>query len=303
MTRLQLHRVLLVAGAMTLAATPVLPDYYDGLVAYEGREFPAAVRELEPLALQGDPRAQNLLGLLYRDGNGVPQDFVRAHQWLNLAAAAGQADAATARDELALRMAPSQIAEAQRLAASWHTPSVAAPTAAPIASTTPEPVTIVRERVVDASLLDRARVVDLQWQLAVHGFDPGPADGIAGPRTRAAIRDYQADAGLLVDGRPSPALLEHLQFSDPPIRSARVGGGEATPTTASATVRAYTVAVQEGLAARGYFRGPVDGVVGTATQRAIRRYQADQGLGVDGVVTLGLVNHLRLIDVRTTTTF
>jgi hypothetical protein len=39
--------------------------------------------------------------------------------WFNLAAAQGIKDAAKARDSLAERMTPTQIAEAQRLAREW----------------------------------------------------------------------------------------------------------------------------------------------------------------------------------------
>ena len=56
------------------------------------------------------------------DGEGVPQDYVRAHMWLNLAAAQDKSQyhfAAKARDELAAKMTPAQIAEAQRLAREW----------------------------------------------------------------------------------------------------------------------------------------------------------------------------------------
>ena len=66
--------------------------------------------------------------------------------------------------------------------------------------------------------------MDLRWNLAVHGYDPGPADGVAGPRTRAAIEQYQMDARLPVDGRASAALLDHLQYTDPPVRNTRVAG-------------------------------------------------------------------------------
>jgi uncharacterized protein len=54
------------------------------------------------------------------DGNGVLQDYVLAHMWLNLAAAQGDKDAAKQRDELAAKMTPDQIAEAQRLARKWE---------------------------------------------------------------------------------------------------------------------------------------------------------------------------------------
>ncbi len=54
-------------------------------------------------------------------------------------------------------------------------------------------------------------VRDIQTKLAQQGFDPGPTDGKAGPRTRSAITQYQQKNNLLVDGNPSPALLSHMQ--------------------------------------------------------------------------------------------
>jgi uncharacterized protein len=56
---------------------------------------------------------------MYAQGRGVPQNFVIAHQWLNLAAANGAEGAVELRDELAAKMTPAQITEAQRLARDW----------------------------------------------------------------------------------------------------------------------------------------------------------------------------------------
>jgi hypothetical protein len=56
---------------------------------------------------------------MYANGQGVPQDYVAAHMWLNLAAAQGNANASESRDIVANRMTPEQIAEAQRLAREW----------------------------------------------------------------------------------------------------------------------------------------------------------------------------------------
>ena len=56
-----------------------------------------------------------------------------------------------------------------------------------------------------------ATVRGIQSGLGKLGFDAGPADGMAGPKTRAAIRQYQERNQLLVDGQPSEALLAHIQ--------------------------------------------------------------------------------------------
>lgn len=51
---------------------------------------------------------------------------------------------------------------------------------------------------------------NLQDLLRARGYDPGPTDGIMGPRTDAALRAYQRDAGLPVDGRPGPETMTAL---------------------------------------------------------------------------------------------
>jgi TPR repeat protein len=67
----------------------------------------------------GDAQAQSNLGFMYAKGQGVPEDYVRAHMWFNLSAAHGNKVAAKNRDLLALSMTPAQKAEAQRLAREW----------------------------------------------------------------------------------------------------------------------------------------------------------------------------------------
>jgi uncharacterized protein len=56
----------------------------------------------------------------------VPQDYVQAHKWFNLAAARipaseteSRAIAIKSRDSVASKMTPAQIAEAQKLASEW----------------------------------------------------------------------------------------------------------------------------------------------------------------------------------------
>ena len=72
------------------------------------------------------------------------------------------------------------------------------------------------------SARDRQLVAGTQSGLKRMGYDPGPIDGILGPRTRAAIRAYQKDHGLAVDERPTQALALHIQAQ----LGDQVGGGE-----------------------------------------------------------------------------
>jgi hypothetical protein len=53
-----------------------------------------------------------------------------------------------------------------------------------------------------------------------------------------------------------------------------------------------SVQVQAALSQQGYYRGPVDGVVGPGTQAAIAAYQRDNGLPVTGTITAGLLSDL-----------
>ena len=54
---------------------------------------------------------------MYANGEGVRQDYVRAHMWFNLAAANGNEKGSKNRDTTARRMTSQQIAQAQRMAA------------------------------------------------------------------------------------------------------------------------------------------------------------------------------------------
>ncbi len=56
---------------------------------------------------------------MYAKGRGVPQGYVQAHMWGNLAAAQGDEDGRKVRDTLAEKMTPAQLAAAQRLAREW----------------------------------------------------------------------------------------------------------------------------------------------------------------------------------------
>lgn len=82
--------------------------------------FAAAATAYRKAADQGHAAAQILLAGLYERGVGVPQDYVQAHMWLNLATAAVPgAGTGEHRNHLAAKMTPAQVAEAQKLAREW----------------------------------------------------------------------------------------------------------------------------------------------------------------------------------------
>jgi TPR repeat protein len=64
------------------------------------------------------------LGFNYAHGQGVPQNYVGALMWMDLAASRGSGDyqkvSADEREKLAAGMPPQQVAEAQRRAREWQ---------------------------------------------------------------------------------------------------------------------------------------------------------------------------------------
>jgi membrane-bound lytic murein transglycosylase B len=63
----------------------------------------------------------------------------------------------------------------------------------------------------DERALTIAERLELQQLLARRGFDIGDPDGLLGPRTRVAIRNFQAASGQIPDGFASSVLLERLR--------------------------------------------------------------------------------------------
>ena len=63
----------------------------------------------------------------------------------------------------------------------------------------------------DERVLTMDERYELQQQLARHGFDIGTPDGLLGPRTRIAIRNFQASVGLVPDGFASSSVLNRLR--------------------------------------------------------------------------------------------
>ena len=60
-------------------------------------------------------------------------------------------------------------------------------------------------------VLTRAERLELQQLLAQQGYDIGEPDGRLGPRSRNALRAFQAAAGIVPDGFASATILERLR--------------------------------------------------------------------------------------------
>ena len=99
-------------------------DEAEAEAAYDASDYATAVRKWRALAKQGNAKAQNNLGGMYGNGQGVTQDYVQAHMWYNLAVSKSppgkdRNKAVKNRNAVAKVMTPAQISEAQKLAREW----------------------------------------------------------------------------------------------------------------------------------------------------------------------------------------
>ena len=173
-------------------------DYNDGLHDYLRGRYTQAFQELSPLARNGDAQAQYLLGSMFANGNGVKKNLVRAHALFSLAAAQGHDKATLYKEEISWDMSADQIAESKNLATQWQSKMQEAEKPAPVSQQT---------------------IASIQKRLQELGHYSGTIDGLTGPRTERSIRRYQQAQGLPQSGKPTQALLEHLQetFAEQPF--------------------------------------------------------------------------------------
>jgi len=78
-----------------------------------------------------------------------------------------------------------------------------------------------------AAAMDRGDARNAQQALKEKGYDPGPIDGVHGPRTSAAIREFQKAEGLPVTGQMDGETRERL------MAGSSVSSPAASPSTMS----------------------------------------------------------------------
>ena len=69
----------------------------------------------------------------------------------------------------------------------------------------------LRAKPLDEPLLSKEDILSIQETLNILGYDVGVADGVLGPKTRAAARQFQSDIGMVADGYVGYELLQKFQ--------------------------------------------------------------------------------------------
>jgi peptidoglycan hydrolase-like protein with peptidoglycan-binding domain len=145
-------------------------------------------------------------------------------------------------------------------------------------------------------------VADIQRSLATRGYYDGAVDGIYGPKTDAAVRDFAQAARLKVGSEPDEALLRSIITS--PIKEIR-------PAPPSSMTRrrddpiadligpsSRILAVQRALSDFGYGQIKPTGVPGPETVEAIERFERARRLPVTGVLSERLIRELAAVTGR-----
>ena len=121
----------------------------------------------------------------------------------------------------------------------------------------------------------------LQNRLIELGYMTGTADGSFGASTKTAVAAFQRKAGLDADGIAGPTTLAVLYDADAP----RVT--PADDTLEQGDSGDAVKALQKRLIELGYMNGTADGDFGSATKAAVKLFQKQAGLTVDGVAGPG----------------
>ena len=92
--KLKLFIAVALCAGFTLGLTvPAWAGWDEAAAAHKRGDYATAIRELRPLAEQGDGDAQFNLGIMYDVGLGVRHDYAEALQWYRKAAEQGHAKA------------------------------------------------------------------------------------------------------------------------------------------------------------------------------------------------------------------
>lgn len=143
---------------------------------------------------------------------------------------------------------------------------------------------------------------DIQRELARRGYYDGVVDGIYGPKTDAAIRDFEHASGLKPSPEPSEALLQAIMRSpakkNAPVTTWRVGAVRNENAVERPQPSPRVTAMQRALAEYGYGQIKPSGIVDIDTQRAIERFERERKLPITGQATDRLMRELAAITGR-----
>jgi peptidoglycan hydrolase-like protein with peptidoglycan-binding domain len=140
-------------------------------------------------------------------------------------------------------------------------------------------------------------IADIQRELARRGFFEGPADGVYGPKTDSAVRDFEQAARLRPSSEPNDALLAAIAGSTVKAKAPPLVPKNDPIADLLAPSR-RVVAVQRALSDFGYGPLKATGAYDAETRRAIERFERENKLPVTGQITDRLTRQLTVMTGR-----
>ena len=149
-------------------------------------------------------------------------------------------------------------------------------------------------------------ISDIQRELVRRGYYDGVVDGLYGPKTDAAIRDFEQAAGLKPSTEPSEALLQAMVRAPAKLTKATTGSTAAArplPGRAEAAVERpapskRVIALQRALAEYGYGQIRPSGIIDAETQSAIEKFERERKLPITGQASDRVVRELAAMTGR-----
>ena len=154
----------------------------------------------------------------------------------------------------------------------------------PMPAARPSPAETSRSGAVIIPRTPGEIITDIQRELLRRGYYEGPVDGFYGPKTDAAIREFEHLAALKASAEPSETLLQSMRQASPTLSKLSTAQGPSARTSEPAQEQtapaARVIAMQRALSEYGYGQIKATGVVDADTQRAIEKFELDRNLPV-----------------------
>ena len=145
----------------------------------------------------------------------------------------------------------------------------------------------------------RAEIItDIQRELSRRGLYDGPVDGMIGPKTDAAIRDFETVAKLKVTGEASEDVLRAILRTPLKAEAVAVPRPRPDPIAELIAPPQRVIAVQRALNDYGYGPVKVNGNFGAETVSAIQKFERDRKLPVTGQISPRLLRELAALTGR-----
>ena len=149
-------------------------------------------------------------------------------------------------------------------------------------------------------------ITDIQRELARRGYFDGVIDGLYGPKTDAAIRDFEQAVALKPSTEPNEALLQSIvrapaKLVRPTIAATAGVRPPPAPSEAAGERPAASrrvIALQRALAEYGYGQIKPSGIIDGETQAAIEKFERERKLPITGQASDRLVRELAAMTGR-----